>query len=70
MSLSVLHKHIIAEGGHQEQAKENKFSQIFQSEEAAGNQKGDKRDCLTEDKGNERLCPERHHEVMQMDISE
>lgn len=37
---------------------------------AAGNETGGKRDCLTEDKGNERLCPERHHEVKQKYTSE
>lgn len=51
MPLQILHKPIIAEGGHQEQAKESKFPQIFHSEEAAGEEKGDKRDCLMEDKG-------------------
>lgn len=50
MALHVLHKPIIAEGGRQEQAK-NKFPQIFHSEEAAGDEKGDKKDYLMEDKG-------------------
>lgn len=59
MASYVLHKHIIAEGGHQEQAKENKFPWIFHSEDAAGDEKGDKRDCLMEDKGEQRLHPER-----------
>lgn len=58
MAFHVLHKLIIAEGGHQEHAKENEFPQIFHSEEAAGDEKGDKRDCLMEDKGGQLLHPE------------